>query len=175
MRRSSLPALIDTPGLCVRDGHQDHRAAGEPGYPVGGGPLASVAGGGVQQGGADIGGDDDRGHHRDWARAVHPFIGPVPAPDPMPPAEQWHIETLVANHGSAEVRRLLDRWGEIARKISNTDAVIRLAEQSREPGGLAGEALRERLALEDHRKALYEATEDIRAQMSAELGGRAAQ
>lgn len=114
-------------------------------------------------------------HHADWARSVHPFIGPVPPPDPMPPAERWRIETLVTNHGSPEVRGLLDRWAEIARKIDNADAVIRMAEQSREPGGLAEEALRERLALEDHRKALYEAADDIRAQMSAELDGRAAQ
>jgi hypothetical protein len=79
----------------------------------------------------------------------------------------------VTNHGSSEVRRLLDRWGDAARKIDNADAVIRLAEGSRgaEPG-LDQEALRERHALEDYRKALYEAADDIRAQMNAELAGQ---
>jgi hypothetical protein len=114
-------------------------------------------------------------HHADWARSVHPFMGPVPAPDPLSPAERWRIETLVANHGSPEVRRLLERWGEIARKIDNADAVIRLAEGSRtvEPE-LDREALRERQALEDYRKALYEAADDIRCRMHAEMDGQAA-
>jgi len=112
-------------------------------------------------------------HQTDWARSVHPFIGPVPAPDPIPPNDRWRIEALVTNHGSLEVRRLLERLGETGRKIENADIVIRMAEQSREPGGLAEEARRERLALEDYRKALYEAADDIRAQMNAELAGQA--
>jgi hypothetical protein len=114
-------------------------------------------------------------HYGDWARSVHPFLGPVRAPGPMPDGERWRIETLVKNHGSPEVRQLLERWGEIARKIDNADAVIRLAEGSRsvEPE-LDREALRERQALEDYRKALYEAADDIRGRMHAELDGQAA-
>lgn len=109
-------------------------------------------------------------HYADWARSVHPFIGPVPAPDPLPPEERWRIETVVMNHGSKEVRRLLERWREYARKIDNADAVIRLAEGAHaiEPD-LDQEALRERQALEDYRKAMYEAADDIRDRMRAEL------
>jgi hypothetical protein len=110
-------------------------------------------------------------YQADWARSVHPFIGPVPAPDPVPPQERYRIEALVTNHGSPEVRALLERWTEIARKIEHAGCVITMAEQSPNPGGLADEARRERLALEDHRKALYGAAEDIRAQMHAELAG----
>jgi hypothetical protein len=110
----------------------------------------------------------------DWARSVHPFLGPVPALDPLAPGERWRIETLVANHGSPQVRRLLDRWSEIARKIDNADAVIRLAEGSRSADPeLDEEALRERHALEDYRKALHEAASDIRDQMHAELARQA--
>ncbi len=109
-------------------------------------------------------------HYADWARSVHPFIGPIPAPDPLPPEERWRIETVVMNHGSKEVRGLLKRWREYARKIDNADAVIRLAEGARavEPD-LDQEALRERHALEDYRKAMYEAADDIRDRMWAEL------
>ena len=39
----------------------------------------------------------------DWARSVHPFLGPVPAPDPLPPGERWRIEALVTAYGSEEV------------------------------------------------------------------------
>jgi hypothetical protein len=113
-------------------------------------------------------------HYADWARSVRPMLGPVPAPDPMLPQERWQIETLVTNHGSPQVQQLLKRWVEIARKIDNADAVIRLAEQAR-GSDLDQEALRERKALEDYRKAMDEAADDIRAQMSAELDGRAVQ
>jgi hypothetical protein len=41
-------------------------------------------------------------HYADWARSVHPFIGTVPAPDPLAPGERWRIETLVTNHGSPD-------------------------------------------------------------------------
>jgi hypothetical protein len=112
----------------------------------------------------------------DWARSVHPFLGPVPTPDPMTPGERWRIETIVTNHGSPEVRRLLGQWGEIARKIENADTVITLAEGSRSVDPeLDKEALRERHALEDYRKTLDEAAADIRDRMHAELAGQAAQ
>jgi hypothetical protein len=93
----------------------------------------------------------------------------------MPDEERWRIESLVKNHGSPQVPQLLERWGEIARKIDNADAVIRLAEGSRnvEPE-LDREALRERQALEDYRKALHEAADDVRCRMHAELDGQAA-
>ena len=53
--------------------------------------------------------------------------------------------------------------------------MIALADQARGPAPeLEQEARQERLALEDYRKALYEAADDIRAQMNAELTGKAA-
>jgi hypothetical protein len=110
--------------------------------------------------------------HEDWARSVRPFRGRVSAPDPMPPGERWRIQTLVTNYGSPEVQRLLERWTELARKIENADEVIGLADQARGPAPeLEQEARRERLALEDYRKAMDEATDDIRAEMHAELAG----
>jgi hypothetical protein len=106
-----------------------------------------------------------------WARAVHPFFGPVPEPDPMPPQERRKIEALVANHGSPQVRALLDQWQEAARKIEYAGHVITMAEQSKNPGQLADEALKERLALEDNRKALQQAADRVYDQMKAELDG----
>lgn len=114
-------------------------------------------------------------HYGDWARSVQPFLGPVPVPAPLPPEDRWRIEALVTAYGSDDVRRLLDQWGEHARKIDNADVVIRMAEQSRaaEPE-LDQEALRERHALEDYRKAMHEAADAIRDQMRTELAGQAA-
>jgi hypothetical protein len=111
-------------------------------------------------------------HTADWARSVHPFLGPVPPPDPLPPGERWRIETLVMNHGSQEVRRRLERWREQVRKIENADGVIRLAEGARavEPE-LDQEALRERQALEGYRVAMREAADAIRDQMRTEMAG----
>jgi hypothetical protein len=114
--------------------------------------------------------------HGDWARSVRPFWGQPTAPDPMPPGERWRIQALVTGYGSPEVQRLLGAWAEVARKIENADQVIGLAGRARGPAPeLEQEAHRERMALEDYRKALYEAAEDVRAQMNAELAGRAAQ
>jgi hypothetical protein len=110
-------------------------------------------------------------HESDWARSVHPFIGPVPAPDPMTNQERWRIEALVTNHGSPEVRALLERWGEQRLKIHRAEMVITMAEKSQSTR-LSDQALQERLALEDNRKAFFEAAEDIRAQMNAELAGQ---
>jgi len=113
--------------------------------------------------------------HEDWARSVRPFWGQYPSPDPLPPAERWRIQTLITNYGSPETQRLLGQWAELARKIENADQVIALADQARGPAPeLEQEARQERLALEDYRKALYEAADDIRAQMNAELTGKAA-
>jgi hypothetical protein len=108
--------------------------------------------------------------YEDWARSVHPFLGPVPAPDPMPAAERWHVEALVTSCGSEEVLRLLDRWGECARRIENADVVIRMAERARgsEPE-LDRDALREKHALEDYRKAMRDASDAIRSQIQREL------
>ncbi len=114
-------------------------------------------------------------HQQDWARSVHPFIGPVPEPDPMPRLEANRIQALVMNHGSPEVQALLGRWGEIARKIEHAGHVITMAEQSRNPGELAEQARRERLALEDYRKELQQAATRIFDRMSAELNGQPAQ
>jgi hypothetical protein len=112
-------------------------------------------------------------HYADWARSVRPVLGPVPAPEPMPPEERGRIETLVMNHGSLEVRRLLGRWREQAQKIENADIVIRMAEQVRDPGRLAEEADREHMALEEYRRAMHEADQAIRDRMWAELRGQA--
>jgi hypothetical protein len=106
----------------------------------------------------------------DWARSVHPFLGPVPAPDPLQPAERWHIEALVTAYGSEEVQRLLDRWGECARQIENADVVIRMADTARGPSPeLDQDALQERHALEDYRKAMRDAADAIRSQIQREL------
>jgi hypothetical protein len=91
----------------------------------------------------------------------------------MPPEERGRIETLVMNHGSLEVRRLLGRWREQAQKIENADIVIRMAEQVRDPGRLAEEADREHMALEEYRRAMHEADQAIRDRMWAELRGQA--
>lgn len=114
--------------------------------------------------------------HEDWAWSVRPFWGQPPAPDPMPPGERWRIQALVTNYGSPEVQRLLGAWAELARKIENADQVIGLADRTRGPAPeLEQEAHTERMALEDYRKALYEAAKDISARMNAELAVRAAQ
>jgi hypothetical protein len=106
----------------------------------------------------------------DWARSVHPFLGPVPAPDPLQPAERWRIEALVTAYGSEEVQRMLDRWGECARRIENADVVIRMADTARSPSPeLDQDALREKHALEDYRKAMRDAADAIRSQIQREL------
>ena len=106
----------------------------------------------------------------DWARSVHPFLGPVPAPDPLQPGERWRIEALVTAYGSEEVQRLLDPWAECARQIENADVVIRMADGARGPSPeLDQDALRERRALEDYRKAMRGAADAIRSQIQREL------
>jgi hypothetical protein len=111
-------------------------------------------------------------HTADWARSVHPFLGPIPPPEPLPPGERWRIDTLVLNHGSREVRRLLERWREQVRKIENADGVIRLADGARtEEPELDKEALRERQALEGYKAAMRGAADAIRDQMRTELAG----
>ncbi len=110
--------------------------------------------------------------YADWARSVQPFWGPVPAPDPLPPAERWRIETLVAQYGSSDVRQLLEQWGQKASKIDNADRVIRSVEQSSNPSPeIDREALREKQALPDYRRAMDEAAEAIRDQIRRELSG----
>jgi hypothetical protein len=111
-------------------------------------------------------------HEAAWARSVHPFIGPVPVPDPMTDEERWRIETLVTNHGSPEVRQLLDKWGEQRMKIQEADIVITMARESRDPGSLGEKADQEHQALEDYRRALHEAATAIRDQMRKELDGQ---
>ena len=64
--------------------------------------------------------------------------------------------TLVTNHGSPEVRALLDQWGEQRLKIETAGMVITMAEQHNS-AALNEQARLERLALEDHRKALSDA------------------
>ena len=107
----------------------------------------------------------------EWAMSVHPFIGPVPAPDPIPPQERRKVEALVADHGSPQVRALLDQCLEAGRKIEIAGQVITMAEQSPNPGQLAAEAQKQRLALEDHRKARQQASDRVYDQMKAELDG----
>lgn len=106
----------------------------------------------------------------DWARAVRPFIGPVPPPDPLPPEERWRIETLVRAYGSEKVRQLLGQWEDQAKKIQNADHVIQLLEQVSNPSsGLDAEAHKEQLALPGYKDALFMAEDAIRDQMSREL------
>src|SRR5258708_18176330 len=63
----------------------------------------------------------------DWARSVHPFLGPVPAPDPLQPGERGHIEALGTADGSEEVQRLLDLGGEGPPRIPNARLKRRVA------------------------------------------------
>jgi hypothetical protein len=112
------------------------------------------------------------GRNEDWARSIRPFWGKYPAPDQMPPSERWRIQTVIMNYGSGEVRRLLGQWTEIVRKIESADQVITMADEARgHDPELEQEARRERHAMEDYKKQLYEASEDVRAQMNAELAG----
>jgi hypothetical protein len=111
-------------------------------------------------------------HMGEWARSVRPFIGPIPAPDPVPPGERWRIEALVENHGSPQVRRLLQVWGEVRLKIENADIVIEMGDKSAD-ATLNEEAHKQRLAMESYRTALYESAKAIRDQMRKELAGQA--
>jgi hypothetical protein len=109
-----------------------------------------------------------------WARSVHPFMGAVATPDPIPDAELWRIETLVKNHGSPEVQELLDEWGKVVQKIENADAIIRLTDTSRAPSDeLAQEAMQEKKAIEmEYRPEMLTAADAIRHQMNADLAGQ---
>jgi hypothetical protein len=113
-------------------------------------------------------------HFWDWAKSVHPPIGTVPAPEPVPDEERWRIETLVENHASAEVRRLLDLWGQQLGKIRDADAMIQLADGSRSPSSeLDQDAQHEKKAIEmDYRPAMLKAAKAIREQMNRELTPR---
>jgi hypothetical protein len=79
----------------------------------------------------------------------------------------------VTLHGSPEVKRLLNQWADERIKIENADITIQQAEHAagREPELEEEEAQRERRALSGYKKATYEITDAIRAQMSAELAG----
>jgi hypothetical protein len=112
-------------------------------------------------------------HYADWAGSIRPLWGPIPAPPPMPPEERWRIQTLVMNHGSSEVRRLVEQLGEQVRKIEQADTTITAADSARgaEPE-LEERARQERLALEGYKKAMHETADAIRDQMRAELEGR---
>jgi len=109
-------------------------------------------------------------HHQDWANSVRPMWGPVPAPDPLPPAERWRIEALVTAYGSDEVRRLLGEWIEQAKKIENADQLMKLVEESRNPTDkLDAEAQAEHRAIPDYKVAMRRADEAIRDQVRREL------
>jgi type II secretory pathway pseudopilin PulG len=108
----------------------------------------------------------------DWSKSVQPMLGPVPVPDPLPPQERWRIETSVLAYGSPEVRRLLDEWRKCAERIENADAVIRLRDQSRDPGQqFDDKANKENLALPEYRQAMFEADKAIRDRVHEELAG----
>jgi hypothetical protein len=109
-----------------------------------------------------------------WARSVHPFMGTVPPPDPIPDEELWRIETLVKNYGSPEVQELLDEWGKVVQKIENADAIIRLTDTSRAPSDeLDQEAMQEKKAIEmEYRPEMIKVADAIRRQMNDELAGQ---
>jgi hypothetical protein len=111
--------------------------------------------------------------YADWARSIRPLWGPIPAPPPMPPEERWRIQTLVMNHGSPEVRRLLEQWGEQGKKIEDADATITSADSARgaEPE-LEEKARQERHALDGYKKVMQETADAIHEQMRAELEDR---
>jgi hypothetical protein len=76
----------------------------------------------------------------------------------------------VTAYGSEEVQRLLDPWVECARRIENADVTIRIADGARSLSPeLDQDALRERHALEDYRKAMRDAADAIRSQIQREL------
>jgi hypothetical protein len=108
----------------------------------------------------------------DWARVIQPFGGLVPAPEPMTHEERSRIEALVMNHGSPEVRQLLEHWRQQARRLEIADAVIRASAEMPDGRGLADKAEKERQALPDYRKAMHEAAATIQDQMRAELAGQ---
>jgi hypothetical protein len=87
----------------------------------------------------------------------------------------WRIETLVTLHGSSEVRRLLEKWTECARKLREADIVIGMAERTRDyESSIHEDAKREHLAVEDYRRAIHDADEAIREQMNTELASQVA-
>jgi hypothetical protein len=112
-------------------------------------------------------------YYADWARSIRPPLGPIPAPPEMPPEERWRIETLAMNHGSPEVRGLLEQLGEQVWKIRQADITIASADSARgaEPE-LEEEARQERLAIEGYKKAMNETADAIRDQMRTQLEGR---
>jgi hypothetical protein len=113
-------------------------------------------------------------HYGDWARSVRPMWGPVPAPDPLPRQERWHIEALVTAYGSHEVNQLLSEWGEQATKIDEADDLIRRVERSRNPSQqLDDEAQHEHLALRTYKEAMRKADEAIRDRVWHELADEA--
>jgi hypothetical protein len=108
----------------------------------------------------------------DWARSMRPFRGSFPAPDPLPPEERYRIETVVFNHGSKEVRRLLNLWQEQAAKIRNADEVIGLSERSRDPDPdpeFVKEVDQEWSALDGYKEAMRTAELALRERMRREL------
>jgi hypothetical protein len=110
-----------------------------------------------------------------WSRSRQPLARLVHSaePVPIPREERWRIETLVGNHGSAEVRQLLEAWMELFRKIERADAVLRTAEEAlQESPSLAEEADKEGFAMRDYQKAVDQAAAAIREQMRMELHGQ---
>jgi hypothetical protein len=75
---------------------------------------------------------------------------------------------VVTRRGGPVRHRVSGLQGGQVRPAEDLGAVVGPAPE------LEQEAHKVRMALEDYRKALYEAAEDIRAQMNAELAGRAA-
>jgi hypothetical protein len=80
----------------------------------------------------------------------------------------------VTNHGSPEVRRLLEAWSEQRRNVEDADATIQLAEGARAVDSeLDQEAQQKLRALPSYRAGMREAADAIRTQMWAELRGQA--
>jgi hypothetical protein len=115
---------------------------------------------------------DHLARHDEWARAVRPFVGPVPTPEPLRPEETRRVEALVAAYGSDRVRDLLDEWWKPAVNIRQVDLLLRSLEESKSPSKqLDDEVMQEQAALPKYKEAMLQAHESIRERVRQELAG----
>lgn len=110
-------------------------------------------------------------HYRAWALSIRPLLGSVTAPEPLTDQDRWRIEALVAMHGSAEVRRLLEEWGRYPPKIQDADYTIQMAETRRPSPQLEAEVEKAEHKLPQRKAAMDAADAKIRDRVRLELAG----
>jgi hypothetical protein len=109
--------------------------------------------------------------YRDIANSIRPLWGPVQPPKPMPLEETWALEASISANASEEVRQLLAEWRVWIDKIGNADTMLRVVEESRNPGDqVDAQAMRELKALPTYKENLVAADAAIRDQIRRELG-----